>query len=37
MKKAANCPVVIIRGYDFKNENSSINDLIRPPDEDLFR
>jgi len=37
MKKAANCPIVIIRGYDFKNENSSINDLIRPPDEDLFR
>ena len=37
MKKAANCPIVIIRGYDFKNENSSIGNLIRPPDEDLFR
>lgn len=37
MKKAANCPIVIIRGYDFKNENSSIKDLIRTPDEDLFR
>jgi coenzyme F420-0:L-glutamate ligase/coenzyme F420-1:gamma-L-glutamate ligase len=37
MKKAANCPIVIIRGYDFKNENSSINDLIRTPNEDLFR
>lgn len=37
MKKAANCPIVIIRGYDFKNENSSIDNLIRPPNEDLFR
>jgi coenzyme F420-0:L-glutamate ligase/coenzyme F420-1:gamma-L-glutamate ligase len=37
MKKAANCPIAIIRGYDFKNENSSIDNLIRPQDEDLFR
>jgi len=37
MKKATNCPVAVIRGYDFKNENSSINDLIRPQNEDLFR
>ena len=37
MKKATNCPVAVIRGYDFKNENSSINDLIRPQSEDLFR
>ena len=37
MKKATNCPVVIIRGYDFKNENSSICSLIRPQNEDLFR
>lgn len=37
MKKATNCPVAIIRGYDFKNENSSIYDLIRPQNEDLFR
>ena len=37
MKKTTNCPVVIIRGYDFKNEISSIRDLIRPHNEDLFR
>lgn len=37
MKKATNCPVAIIRGYDFKNENSTIHDLIRPQNEDLFR
>ena len=37
MKKATNCPVAVIRGYDFKNENSSIRDLIRPQNEDLFR
>jgi len=37
MKKATNCPVAIIRGYDFKNENSTIHDLLRPQNEDLFR
>ncbi len=37
MKKATNCPVAVIRGYNFKNENSSIRDLIRPQNEDLFR
>jgi len=37
MQKATNCPVVIIRGYDFKNENASIHDLIRTQNEDLFR
>jgi len=37
MQKTTNCPVVIIRGYDFKNEKSSIYDLIRPQNEDLFR
>jgi coenzyme F420-0:L-glutamate ligase / coenzyme F420-1:gamma-L-glutamate ligase len=37
MKKTTNCPVAIIRGYDFKNEPSGIFDLIRPQNEDLFR
>lgn len=37
MKKATNCPVAIIRGYNFKNEYSGIFDLIRPQNEDLFR
>lgn len=37
MKKTTNCPAVIIRGYDFKNEPSSIKGLIRQEKEDLFR
>jgi len=37
MKKTTNCPVAIVRGYDFKNGHSSIQDLIRPQNEDLFR
>jgi len=37
MKKTTNCPVVIIRGYDFEKEISSINQIIRPENEDLFR
>ncbi|NJK78292.1 MAG: coenzyme F420-0:L-glutamate ligase [Nanoarchaeota archaeon] len=37
MKKTTNCPVVIIRDYDFKNELSSIRGLVRPQNEDLFR
>jgi len=37
MKKATNCPVVIIRGYEFKKEDSSINPLIRSEKDDLFR
>lgn len=37
MKKTTNCPVAIIRGLDFKNENSTISNLIRPQNEDLFR
>ena len=37
MKKATNYPAAVIRGYDFKNEHSSIHVLIRPQNEDLFR
>ena len=37
MDKTANCPVVIIRGYEFKKEEKSIENLIRPENEDLFR
>ena len=37
MQKTTNCPVAIIRGYDFKNENASIGELTRPQNEDLFR
>jgi len=37
MQKTTNCPAVIIRGYNFKNEDASIHDLIRTQNEDLFR
>ena len=37
MKKTTRCPIVIIRDYEFKKETSSINQLIRSEQEDLFR
>ena len=37
MKKTNNCPVAIIRNYDFSEEQSSIDAVIRPDKEDLFR
>ena len=37
MGKTTNCPVVIIRDYEFKKEERSVSDLIRPKNEDLFR
>jgi len=37
MGKSLKCPVVLIRDYSFKFENSGIEKLIRPEDEDLFR
>jgi len=37
MKKTAKCPVAIVRDYEFKKEIASINQLIRPEQEDLFR
>ena len=37
MGKTTNCPVVIIRDCEFKKEERSIGDLIRPQNEDLFR
>ena len=37
MEKTANCPVVIIRDYEFKKEDGSIEPMIRPENEDLFR
>jgi coenzyme F420-0:L-glutamate ligase/coenzyme F420-1:gamma-L-glutamate ligase len=37
MQKTRKCPIVIIRGYKFESEHSSINSLIRPQKEDLFR
>ncbi len=35
--KTKNCPVAIIRNYKYKQKDSSINQIIRPKHEDLFR
>ncbi|MFQ5440553.1 MAG: coenzyme F420-0:L-glutamate ligase [Nitrosopumilaceae archaeon] len=37
MKKTTKCPIVIIRDYQYKKENSSINQIIRSEKDDLFR
>ena len=37
MGKTTKCPVVIIRNYSFNSDKYSIQDLIRPENEDLFR
>ena len=37
MKKTTNTPVIIIRGFDFKKEKSSKNQIIRSEKDDLFR
>ncbi len=36
MGKDAKTPVIIFDGVDWRNQNSSINELIRTPKEDLF-
>jgi len=37
MGKSLKCPIAIIRDYQFKFEDSTIDELIRPEHEDLFR
>jgi len=37
MGKTLNCPVVIVRNYNYKESSSKINSIIRPENEDLFR
>ncbi len=37
MGKSLKCPIAIIRDYSFKSEDHTISELIRSPDEDLFR
>ena len=37
MGKSLKCPIAIIRDYSFKSEDYAISELIRSPDEDLFR
>jgi len=37
MGKSIRVPISIIRNYDFSNVSSTINEIIRPRSEDLFR
>ncbi len=37
MGKSLKCPIAVIRGYSFESKNSSIDEIIRSEDEDLFR
>ncbi|MGI9565597.1 MAG: coenzyme F420-0:L-glutamate ligase [Nitrosopumilus sp.] len=37
MEKSSKCPVAIVRDYSYKMEDHSINEIIRPENEDLFR
>jgi coenzyme F420-0:L-glutamate ligase/coenzyme F420-1:gamma-L-glutamate ligase len=37
MLKPAGCPVVLIRGYEFQQAESSARSLLRKPEQDLFR
>jgi len=37
MQKSAGVPVVIIRGFDYEARAASSRELIRPPEQDLFR
>ena len=37
MGKASGVPVAIVRGLDWSSGNGRATDLVRAPDEDLFR
>jgi coenzyme F420-0:L-glutamate ligase/coenzyme F420-1:gamma-L-glutamate ligase len=37
MQKSAGVPVVIIRGFDYERREASSRELVRPPENDLFR
>lgn len=37
MEKAASIPVVIIRGYEYEKGGTGAREIIRDPEEDLFR
>jgi coenzyme F420-0:L-glutamate ligase/coenzyme F420-1:gamma-L-glutamate ligase len=37
MQKSAGVPAVIIRGFDYEAREASARELIRPPEQDLFR
>ena len=37
MRKPEGCPVVLLRGFDWKAAEGAARDLIRTPEQDLFR
>jgi coenzyme F420-0:L-glutamate ligase/coenzyme F420-1:gamma-L-glutamate ligase len=37
MRKSAGCPVVLIRGFEWRAAEGSARALLRPPEQDLFR
>jgi coenzyme F420-0:L-glutamate ligase/coenzyme F420-1:gamma-L-glutamate ligase len=37
MRKAAGCPVALIRGFEWHPADGSARSMIRPRDQDLFR
>jgi coenzyme F420-0:L-glutamate ligase/coenzyme F420-1:gamma-L-glutamate ligase len=37
MEKAASIPVVIVRGYEYEKGGTGAREIIRDPEEDLFR
>ena len=37
MRKSAGCPVVLLRGFEWKAAEGSARSLIRTPEQDLFR
>ncbi len=37
MRKSAGCPVVLLRGFDWKSAEGSARPLLRDPEQDLFR
>jgi coenzyme F420-0:L-glutamate ligase / coenzyme F420-1:gamma-L-glutamate ligase len=37
MRKSDGCPVVVIRGFEWRPTEGSASALIRPPEQDLFR
>ena len=37
MEKAESVPVIIVRGYDYETKGKGAKELIRNPEDDLFR
>ncbi len=35
--KLARMPVAVVRGYDYPQGDGSLSDLLRDPEQDLFR